>query len=513
MGTRQADFADSRALNEPLGDQFNNHDRSDSRSDLFTHTFANSNRANISANSNSRELANCQSDKGMSCKSPYPEFQSQTHINKDGSQVTFDELDRVTKLRDASNRVFAFKYDRNDLTQVSNESGTWNRQKHHGRYSDEWKTDDGARWKGEIRVDEKGYSFRSGNERTIYTSGGTKSVERFGGNDEVVSRHRVDSQGNIADEDLRAGKVRYSAPDGRTAIRDLKENSLLAFDAKGQLSSMRDAAGQKFTFSDYDDRGQPQKLTNGEGTWTRQGNDRWINQQSHKSWYGKVEVDKESGTYSYTDLSGKKVSHSKDGTIVTVDKGITSTIDKNGRKVDNFADGMLVENADGKSHVQFKVEKGVTKSALLDVPGADVDVVYSKGDIFANIHKKDSAVTAMQDGRVVYSLNHNDRNHNQGIPSMQLSAADLAVVERYKAANPGEDLVVMECYDKKAKGSRFQIYAGLDLASATTGDTIKAGQVIGRSGHDGYQYSARRQKLSGVPIELIAKGREIAASK
>ncbi len=505
MGTRQAEFADSSSLNEPVGEQFNQSnqsDRSGSRSDLFTHTFA---------DSNSRESLNCQSDKGLACKSPYPEFQPQTFNNKDGSQVTFDELDRVTQLKDAANRVFDFKYDRNDLNKVTNESGTWSRQKHHGRYTDEWKTEDGAKWKGEIKVDEKGYSFKADNERTVYTASGVKATERLGRNDEVVSRHRVDRDGNVADQDLRAGKIRYSAPDGRTAIRDLKENSLLAFDSNGNISTMRDAAGQKFSFSDYDDRGRPQKLTNGEGTWTRQGEDRWINQKNHKSWHGKVEVDKESGTYSYTDLSGKKVSHSKDGRIVTMDKGITSTVDKNGRKVDNFADGSLVDNADGKANVQFKVEKGVTTQALLNVPNADVDVVYSKGDIFANIHKKDSAVTAMQDGRVVYSLNHNDRNHNQGIPSARLSPADLAVAERYKAANPGEDLVVMECYDQKAKGSRYQIYAGLDLASATTGDTIKAGQVIGRSGHDGYQYSARRQKLSGVPIELITKGREIAA--
>ncbi len=61
-------------------------------------------------------------------------------------------------------------------------------------------------------------------------------------------------------------------------------------------------------------------------------------------------------------------------------------------------------------------------------------------------------------------------------------------------------------HDKQAHGTRYQIYGGLDLASTKTGDTIKAGEIIGRAGDQGYTYAARRQRLTGKSVDLMIQG-------
>lgn len=449
-------------------------------------------------------MNNCQLDGRRS--SAYDPLEPVTVKNKDGSEIVVDEFNRVTRMRDAANRNFEFKYDRKsgEISGLTNEDGVWERQKKHGSFTDEWKSKDGGKWHGTVEVDEKGYSFRDDNQRTIYRPKGIKSVEHLGSDDRVISRFSEDKMGNTASEDYRSGIIKFNGPDGRSAIQDLKEKSFITFDRDGHMTNMRDARGQKFAFADFDDRGQPQTVTNGQGVWKKQGEDRWVNQKDHKSWYGKVEVDPQ-GSYTYTDLSGKKVSHGKDGTTTTYDKGVTTVIDKAGKQISTFADGQIMKEG-ASSHISFKVEKGETKSAEIKVAGADVDIVQTKNGEHAQIRTKaDTAVKAMQDGRVVYSFNHGDSNNPHGKPDIQLTPQDLAVIEQYKKTNPNEDLVVMQCYDKKAQGVRYEIYAGLGLASARTGDTIKAGEVIGRSSEDGYAFAARRQRVAGKAVHLTSK--------
>ena len=456
----------------------------------------------------------------------YPSFDPQKVFNRNGSEITFDQFNRVTAMRDAANRNFEFHYDdKNDeLNQVKNEYGIWRRHKN----TDEWKSDDGGQWRGEIKVDAQGYSYtnfdpvRGRGDRTIYRPDGSKAVEYLGPNHQVLSRHREDRNGNIADEDLRQGKIKYIMNNGRKADRDLNNNSVVVFDAEGNLTAMRDAGGKKFNFSNFDDRGRPQTIKDERGNWTRHGQDRWIDSATGKSWLGDVEIDK-SGVYSYTDYASgnlRKTTHSRDGKTVINDRGIVTTVDKDGHKVDSFIDGDNVHDG-AKSVVQFKVVKGETTAGILDFtaapgePGAKAEkvkaeVVHDKDNVHAIIHTKpDSAVRAMQEGRVVYSFNHNDKNNRAGNSQYNLGAADLAMLDRYRRNNPEQDLVVMACYDKQAHGTRYQIYGGLDLASTKTGDTIKAGDVIGRAGDQGYTYAARRQKLTGKSVELMIQEQKI----
>ncbi|MBP9094346.1 hypothetical protein KBI23_25235 [bacterium] len=303
----------------------------------------------------------------------YPSFDPQRVLNRNGSEITFDEFNRVTAMKDAANRNFEFHYDGNgELNQVKNEYGSWHRQRH----SNEWRSDNGSKWRGEIKVDAHGYSYtnfdpvRGRGDRTTYRPDGSKTVEYLGENQQVFSRRKEDKNGNTLGGD---------------------------------------------------------------------------------------------------------------------------TVDDN-----------------AKATVQFKVEKGETKAGILNTYGTEAEIVRGKDDVHAIIHSKpDSAVRAMQEGRVVYTFNHNDKNNGARYSQFSLGATDRAMLDRYRTINPEQDLVVMACYDKQARGMRYQIYGGLDLASTKTGDTIKAGEVLGRAGDHGYTYAARRQKLTGKSVELMIQGQKI----
>ncbi|CAN5582934.1 hypothetical protein BH11CYA1_BH11CYA1_26150 [soil metagenome] len=451
----------------------------------------------------------------------FSQLDLQKQLNRDGSEITFNEYSQVTAIRDAADRRFEFKYDHKsgELNQVKNEYGTWKRHKH----SDEWKSDNGSKWHGEIEVNARGYSYTNYDpqagrgDRTIYRPDGSKAVEYLGPEREVVSSRREDRNGNVRQDEYRDGKVSYTFNDGRRVSRDTNNNSLLAFDRDGNLSSMRDAAGKRFSFGDYDDQGRPQRISDEQGSWTRHGREQWVNSESGKSRYGQIDVDK-SGSFSFTEAgtgSGRQVTHTRDGQNIVRDHGVITTTDKDGIKVKTFIDGTKIDGNnnedDTKAGIKFKVVKGVTTAGVLNFSGADshtkVEVVHGKDDIHAAIHSQpDSAVRAMQEGRVVYSFNHNDKNNRAGLANDMLGATDLAMLDRYRSSNPNQDIVVMACYDQQAHGTRYQIYGGLELASTKPGDTIKAGEVIGRAGDQGYTYAARRQRLAGKPVELMVQG-------
>ena len=450
-------------------------------------------------------------------------------VNHNGSEITFNEHSQVTAIRDAANRTFEFGYDQKsgELNQVKNEYGTWQRHKH----TDEWKCDNGGRWRGEIEVNAKGYSYtnydsKAGRgDRTIYSPNGSKTVEHLGPDREIVSFRREDKNGNVRQEDWRDGKASYTMNDGSRVSRDLRDKSVVAYDKDGNLTAMQDAAGQRFAFGNYDDQGRPQNYSDKTGTWTRHGRDNWVNSESGKSRYGQIEVYK-SGSFSFTESgtgfgvgsdtnSSRQVTHNRNGQKIVREHGIVTTTDKDGVKVRTYLNGTSLDGKDtdasAKASIKFKVVKGVTTEGVLDFSGANsntkVEVVHGKDDIHAAIHSRpDSAVRALQEGRVVYSFNHNDKNNRAGQANDMLSSTDLAMLDRYRSNNPNQDIVVMACYDQQAHGTRYQIYGGLDLASTKAGDTIRAGEVIGRAGEQGYTYAARRQRLAGKPVELMVQG-------
>jgi YD repeat-containing protein len=442
-----------------------------------------------------------QGDRVMS-KAPQLEMQDSVSKNRDGSEIRFDGQGRVTSIRDAKERVFSFQYDKQScaLIQLTNEYTTWHRQQQDGKYINEWKSDDNQVWSGELSVNSHGYSYRDHNQTTLYSSDGSKNIEYLNHNKEVVQRFKEDRFGNTSCEDLQTKKLTLTRHDGRSAIFDQSDNSLLAYDRAGNLTLMRDAAGKQYSFSNYDAGGKPQMVKNESGTWHYQGDHRWVNQDGRHTWFGDVAVDRK-GIYTYTDLEGRKITHFKNGTVDTTEHGVTTRVAKNGSKAITFDQANGQDSHHNDVSVAFRVQNGVTTEGLLNLHGTMAKIRHGYSDVSARIASPDEAVTAAQGGRVVYSFNHL-ANANNSHANLRLGRQDLATIERYKLANPDSDVLVLECYDQKARGIRYQIYAGLSQATASEGEVIKAGQVMGRSGSEGYVYSVHRHKVSGPAVDL-----------
>lgn len=428
-----------------------------------------------------------------------------------GGAFTIDEFNRITAFSDPCKRDFRFGYDRHsgELNSVVNENGHWKRDCHHGCYSNEWKNENGDLWRGSVSVGRDGYSYRDDRSQIRYNPDGTRVEERFDGS-AVYFRDRLDRDGNRIAEDLRTNKANITYADGRTAVRDLNNNSFLGYDREGRLLKMRDGAGREFRFGDYDSDGKPRLIQNETGIWHKTGRDQWRSKDNRALWFGDVQVDK-NGSYSFTDSAGNKTSYNLDGTKTVLDRGLTTSLDAHGNKVETFADGSPVKGDAVTGSVKFKVVKGETRQATLSLKGADGEIVHGNGDVHAHIRVGENApVAALQDGRIVYSYSHDpaiqSRNEASANQVIGLSPEDLNTIDRLKQQNPSQDIVVMQCYDKESRGVRYQIYSGLGYAGRGTGQTVRAGELIGRAGADGYSYSVRRQRVSGPVVPLSLAG-------
>ncbi|MBU6452824.1 MAG: hypothetical protein KGS72_13645 [Cyanobacteria bacterium REEB67] len=330
----------------------------------------------------------------------YPEIQPVT-VAKDGGSLTIDEFNRVTLMRDAAHRVFQFGYDQKsgDLNAVTNDSGTWTRQKHHGHYTDEWKNQDRQSWKGDVSVTPDGYSFTHENQRVTYTPDGNRRCDYL--------------------SDGRPYFSTLTTADGQQKVHDYR----IPVDAAASAGAAAGAA--------VGDTHAP--------------------------------------------AAGPDVRPTPEAV---------------------------------KGSVHFDVQKGETKAGHLQFGRNDFSIVHKRGgDVYAQVSTlPDAPVTAMQDGLVVYSYNHDPKvaeaNRKNGVSVIGLSPVDMKVIDQFKKDNPNQDMVVMQCYDKASKGVRYEVYAGLGLAAVHPGQRIVAGSVIGKSGEGGFEFAARRNAVAGQAIEL-----------
>ncbi len=508
-----------------------------------------------------------------------PEIQPVT-VPKNGGTVTIDEFNRVTQMQDANHRQFLFGYDNKtgDLCQVTNQDGTWKRQIHHGKFTDEWKNERNEKWKGDVSVTADGYSYTRNNEQItcrpdgsetkVYSSNGqpfyTDTTLPNGQHKVTDSRiatpdplahpdannspnSKVDKTDNAAKAATKDGHNSGDASSIETkttadgtvvtdkkamketcyydakeqhikSVHDLKNNSLLSYDQQGNLTAFKDARGNSTSFKDYDTQGNPHTVENDRGLWRKVGPDLWHNDKpapadpkdknakAHDLLHIHLQVNKDG--YTITDLSGKKLTRSVDGTVVEEYKGIKTTTDAQGKATRQLADGTTLQGDAVKGSIAFTVKKGDTKSARLNISSSDFEVVHARGgDVHAHIDAAPKApVAAMQDGLVVYSYNHDPKvagnMEQRGTSVIGLSQGDMDVIDHYRKTNPNEDVLVMQCYDPKSKGVRYEIYAGLNLANAAPGARIKAGEVLGTAGDNGYDFGARKGRVSGQAVDL-----------
>jgi YD repeat-containing protein len=501
----------------------------------------------------------------------YPEILP-VSVSKDGGTVTIDEFNRVTQMQDAAHRQFQFGYDNKsgDLNTVTNADGTWKRQIHHGKYTDEWKNGN-EKWKGAVEVSPDGYSFTKDNERITYTPNGSQTKEYLSDGKTFYSdttlangQHKVvdgrlpapcpadDANKGQGKDKLDAGKkpdgsistdkngletkttkdgtvvtdkkamketTYYDAKEQHLkAVHDLKNNSQLNYDQQGNLTSMKDAHGQTTSFKDYDTQGNPHSMENDKGVFHKIGPDLWNNDNpaktnkvgkdgsAHNTLHIHLQVNKDG--YTISDQQGKTWTGSADGTTVEQYKGVKTTTDAQGKVSKQLVDGSPLQGDPIKGSVDFTVKKGDTKSGHLNISSNDFEVVHAKGgDVHAHIEAPPHApVGAMQDGLVVYTYNHDPKvagsMEQRATSVIGLSQGDMDVINHYRTTNPNEDLMVMQCYDPKSKGVRYEIYAGLNLANAAPGARIKAGEVLGTAGDRGYEFAARKGRVSGQAVEL-----------
>lgn len=246
-----------------------------------------------------------------------PLLEPVTVVNHDGSEIVIDHQNHIVALKDSARRAFKFGYDErnHELNQVGDEEGVWRRQLgSDGRYCDTWVNfATGATWRGTVTVSRSGYSITTEREKVFYQQNGTKLIDHFA-EGELFARSKEDKFGNFAIEDLHSRKICYRFVDGRSAVRDLVNNSLLGYDAEGRLAVMRDGAGHRFEFSNYCGD-HPYTVVNECGRWDRVAPNTWQNKDTSQVWQGYVKVDR-AGIYSYTDLSGRTVTRLIDGTTV-----------------------------------------------------------------------------------------------------------------------------------------------------------------------------------------------------
>ncbi len=473
-------------------------------------------------------------------------------------------------------RQFQFSYDQKsgELNKVTNEDGTWSRQIHHGKYTDEWKNERNEKWKGDVTVSPDGYSFTQGNERTSYNPDGSqiksyisngqpfytdttmangqhkivdsrvpapspapagdsgkgdsrkgdgaskkdgdKNSPAGGGKDGIETKRTADGT-VVTDKKAMKETTYFDAKEQHIkSVHDLKNDSQLNYDQQGNLTSYKDVRGKTTSFKDYDGQGNPHTLENENGLWHKIGTDLWNNDKpanqndkdaaAHKTLHIHVQVNKDG--YTISDMQGKTATHSADGTVVEQFKGIKTTTDTQGHVTRQLVDGSSLQGNLVKGSIEFAVKKGDTKSGRINVSGSDFEVVHARGgDVHAHVDATPNApVAAMQDGLVVYSYNHDPKvagnMEQRGTSVIGLSQADMDVINHYRTSSPNEDVLVMQCYDPKSKGVRYEIYAGLNLANAAPGARVKAGEVLGTAGANGFDFGARKGRVSGAAVDL-----------
>ncbi|MBX9673431.1 MAG: M23 family metallopeptidase [Candidatus Obscuribacterales bacterium] len=378
-------------------------------------------------------------------------------LNMDRSAIEHDRLDRIVYFQDRAGIGFKIGYD-GDTRNVALFAGKdpngkdyiYERQKVNGQLTDQWRCGDIV-CNGRLRVSEDEMSFDGPNRRTVIRMDGT----------------RLDEMRNGA---------------------SLERNS------RGQILHMRDGAGRDFSFS-YDRKGQVTALKNESGSWIKRNGDTWQETNSGSIWHGQVQVDGK-GNYSFTDKNQTRTTYTLDGR-----KKIEHNVDP---LQNDVVKSIPIPDIKGK--IQFAVKDGATTSGALHVDGAKLEIVDSKFGKQARIKSQDgdAQVRSFAEGLVAYSYRHDlsQEQNERANAIFALSPQDRKAIDNLQRLNPDQDLLVMQCWDKKAGGVRYQVYSGLDEVTLQAGQRIQSGTRIGKASDDGFYFAARRQRVSGSNIPL-----------
>ncbi|HEY9784860.1 MAG TPA: hypothetical protein V6D17_05615 [Candidatus Obscuribacterales bacterium] len=435
-----------------------------------------------------------------------------------GSKLRYGADGRIRGMQDAAGRQFEFGYDKNSgvLNYVHNEHGHWHRRRagdpREGRYSDTWvREGDKYEWTGEVRVNERAYGYRNKSRQTIYLTDGTKMRDALS-DGQTYFQTRMDRNGNRWARDLRTGITVQKNADGTMTIWNGKDKSQMDFDGARHLTHMKDGRGREFFFSNYDADGKPQQITEGKTVWKRSGDSTWFCPQNGRYRYGNAEIQKDQHgrfNYSFTEWSGRRTTHSSDGNSTIEYGGIITRNDRNDLNSMEFADGKKIEGGPFAAGPKFKVD--CTKGRTIDVSfgKGDVSVVRTRDDVHADFRlNENQAVAAFQDGLVVFSSRPRDKGDQRAHSVIGLSAQAQQVLDNYRSLSPGDsEIVMVQCYDKKTGGVRYEIYSGFSECNVATGDRVEAGStVLGRIGKGReLHYGVRRNAPHGEPIEIAMK--------
>ncbi len=444
----------------------------------------------------------------------------------DGSgrgELVYDRFNRIKEMHDGAGRQFSFGYDdyTNQINMIQNDTGRWYRQSKNENehcYSNVWVNEDGfSRWTGDVAVSPKGYSFAdtAGRLRVQYEIGGAKNIEYMNHGDvygrrseltngDVITQSIRDGRvfasetqyrnGDVVREDFRINKKTINFHDGRSGEINLADNSSIYRDSKGRMTNMKDAAGHDFQIGKYDEDGKPSTFVDGNGRWVRVNNNEWWNRETSQR-RNDLSIDSKSGSITYSDRPGSTVTCNRDGSKVAEYGGIRTVTTKDGFTKREYVDGKDFLEPPAEGVPQFTVKDGITTGVKLKLNHGQMFIASGDGTL-ANIRVKDgSSVGAFQDGRVVMTSKNPEGDG--------LSAKDYAAIEKLKSTAKDQDFVVVQCYDHKSGGVRYEIYTGLDGVNVARGDVVKRGQPIGKAGHGEFNYSVNRQRPSGPAIKFI----------
>lgn len=437
-------------------------------------------------------------------------------------ELVYDRFNRIKEISDGAGRKFEFGYDdrTNQINKVQNDTGIWHREMTYGghHYTDNWINEDRvSRWSGNVHVSEKGYSFSdsAGHLRIQYDIGGAKTIEYMNRgeiygrrsempNGDVMTMSVRDGKtfasetrfhnGDVVREDYRTQRSSMKFRDGRTCETNMVDKSSVFFDQQGRLTAMKDAGGREFQMGKYDDDGKPSSLTDAAGKWVRVNHHEWLNRQTSQR-RNDIAVDAKNGSITYSDHPGRTVTHGRDGSTKSEYGGIRTVTMKDGTTKREYVDGKDFLEPPTEGMPQFVVKDGVTTGVKLKLNHGQM-FVAGGDDPYANIRVKEgSSVGAFQDGRVAFTSKNAEGNC--------LTGADYEAIEKLKGIAKDQDFVVVQCFDPKSNGVRYEIYTGLDGVNVERGDVVKRGQPLGRAGHGEFNYAVKRQRPSGPAIKFL----------
>lgn len=431
-----------------------------------------------------------------------------------GGEIFYGADGRIQSLRpEKSKFTFKFGYDESSgiLNHVTNEQGVWNRKPYGNgmRYTDTWiRESDGEEWTGEVAVNERAYGYRNASRQMIsFANGARMRTANVDGGTYYLSMR--DPDGNSLVADYRTGITTKKLVDGSSTVWNRRDRSKLEFDARGQLTYLCDGTGREARFSQFDNHGKPRLMFEGKQQWQRSGDSTWYNPDSGRYRYGDVDLKREDAgraSYTFKDWSGKRTTWSSDGITSTTYGGVTTRVDRNNESSVEFADGSRMKDGSYSLTPRFKVDHKKGRTIDVTLAGANISVVKSKNDVHADMRlAENQPVSAFQDGLVVYSSRDPDSDDQRAHSVIGLSPDAKKLIEQYKALSPGDDdIVVVQVYDKKCNGVRYELYSGFRECNVVTGDRVEGRKtILGRVGRNQtLHYGVRRNAVHGQAIDV-----------